>query len=48
LEKDPDVCLDAQRAAHIQRMSELTTLRRDSDSLSERMTADHALFHHGG
>jgi DNA-binding PadR family transcriptional regulator len=45
LEKDPDVCLDAQRAAHIQRMRELTTLRRDSDSLSERLTADHALFH---
>ncbi len=45
LEKEPDVYLDAQRGAHIQRMRELTTLRRESDSLSERLTADYALFH---
>jgi DNA-binding PadR family transcriptional regulator len=45
LEKDPDAYLDAQRSAHIQRMRELTTLRRESDSLSEWLTADYALFH---
>lgn len=38
-EKDPDVFLDAQRAAHIQRMRELTTIAM-SDSLSERLTTE--------
>ena len=36
--------LDAQRAAHLQRMRELTVLRR-SAPLSQALLADHALFH---
>ncbi len=36
--------LDAQRAAHLQRMRELTDMKR-SGSLSETLVADYALFH---
>jgi DNA-binding PadR family transcriptional regulator len=36
--------LDTQRAAHLQRMRELTELRR-SASLVDALLADHALFH---
>ena len=35
--------LDAQRAAHLQRMRELTELKRDSDHLGV-LLADHALY----
>lgn len=44
LDKSPDIYLDAQRAAHIERMRELTAARRSSD-LSESLQADYALFH---
>lgn len=44
LDKDPNVYLDAQRAAHIARMRELTKLRRTGD-LAEALQADYALFH---
>ncbi len=36
--------LDAQRAAHLQRMRELTELRRTGD-LVDALLADHGLFH---
>ena len=36
--------LDAQRAAHLQRMRELTTVKRDGGTL-EALLADHGLFH---
>jgi DNA-binding PadR family transcriptional regulator len=36
--------LDAQRAAHLQRMRELTELRRGGD-LVDSLLADHGLFH---
>jgi DNA-binding PadR family transcriptional regulator len=36
--------LDAQRAAHLQRMRELTEIRR-SGSLVDALLADHGLFH---
>jgi DNA-binding PadR family transcriptional regulator len=36
--------LDAQRAAHLSRMRELTTQRR-SDGLGQALLADYALFH---
>jgi DNA-binding PadR family transcriptional regulator len=36
--------LDAQRAAHIQRMRELTDIKR-SESLVDGLLADHGLFH---
>jgi DNA-binding PadR family transcriptional regulator len=36
--------LDAQRAAHLSRMRELTALRRDS-GLVDALLADHAIFH---
>ncbi len=35
--------LDAQRAAHLQRMRELTELKRDSDQVGV-LLADHALY----
>jgi DNA-binding PadR family transcriptional regulator len=35
--------LDAQRAAHLQRMRELTELKRDSDAIGV-LLADHALY----
>jgi hypothetical protein len=36
--------LDAQRARHLERMRELTTLRRSGD-LTDVLLADYALFH---
>ena len=44
--KDGDAApyLDNQRRAHIQRMRELTTQRRDSN-LSDMLLIDHALYH---
>jgi len=36
--------LDAQRAAHLARMRELTTVRRDAP-LVDALLADHAIFH---
>jgi DNA-binding PadR family transcriptional regulator len=39
-----EVYLDAQRAAHLQRMRELTRLRR-SGSVVDALLADHGLFH---
>lgn len=44
LDKDPNIYLDTQRAAHIQRMRGLTALRRTSE-LSKALQADYALFH---
>ena len=44
LDKEPNNYLDAQRAAHIQRMRELTELRRKSD-LANSLQADYAIFH---
>ena len=43
-EGDAAPYLDNQCTAHIQRMRELTTQRRDSD-LSNMLLIDHALFH---
>jgi DNA-binding PadR family transcriptional regulator len=37
--------LDTQRAAHLQRMRELTTLKQQSASLVDALLADHGLFH---
>jgi DNA-binding PadR family transcriptional regulator len=42
--RDPFVYLDAQRALHLQRMRELTAMKR-SGGLSDKMLADHAHFH---
>ena len=36
--------LDIQRAAHLRRMRELTTLKREGD-LIDALLADHSLFH---
>jgi DNA-binding PadR family transcriptional regulator len=44
LDKEPNTYLDIQRAAHIERMRELTKLRRKSD-LAESLQADYAIFH---
>lgn len=44
LDKEPNDYLDAQRSAHIERMRELTNLRREGD-LSQMLQADYALFH---
>jgi DNA-binding PadR family transcriptional regulator len=44
LGKDAEVFLDSQRAAHLQRMRELTVLRRAGD-LAQTLRADYALFH---
>jgi DNA-binding PadR family transcriptional regulator len=43
-ERDPNRYLDAQRAVHLQRMRELTAMKR-SGGLSDKLLADHALFH---
>jgi DNA-binding PadR family transcriptional regulator len=43
LDRPADSYLDAQRAAHLQRMRELTELKRDSDPLGV-LLADHALY----
>ncbi len=42
--RDANVFLDAQRAAHLARMRELTELRRSSP-LTQSLLADYALFH---
>ncbi|HSX06732.1 MAG TPA: PadR family transcriptional regulator [Candidatus Saccharimonadia bacterium] len=44
LDKEPDIYLDAQRAAHLARMRELTMQRRNGD-LAQSLQADYALFH---
>jgi DNA-binding PadR family transcriptional regulator len=44
LGKPADAYLDAQRAAHLRRMHELTELKRSSD-LADALLADHGLFH---
>lgn len=44
LGRDAEAYLDTQRAAHLQRMRELTEIRR-SGSLVDRLLADHGLFH---
>ncbi len=43
-DRDPFEYLDAQRALHLGRMRELTALKR-SGGLSDKLLADHALFH---
>jgi DNA-binding PadR family transcriptional regulator len=49
LDRDAEGYLDAQRAAHLQRMRELTELRRSEqgreDGLVDALLADHGLFH---
>lgn len=42
--RDANAFLDAQRAAHLARMRELTELRRSS-ALNQALLADYALFH---
>lgn len=44
IDKSPNEFLDAQRSAHLQKMRELTKLRREGD-LSQTLRVDHALFH---
>lgn len=44
LDKEADIYLDAQRAAHLERMRELTTMRRTGD-LAQSLQADYAIFH---
>src|SRR5438105_9237440 len=44
LGRPPDHYLDAQRAAHLQRMRELTERRRTADVI-DALLADHGLFH---
>jgi DNA-binding PadR family transcriptional regulator len=44
LDKDPDVYLDAQRTAHIDRMRQLTEVRRKGD-LAQSLRADYTIFH---
>jgi DNA-binding PadR family transcriptional regulator len=44
LDRPADAYLDAQRAAHLRRMRELTNLRRDG-GVVDALLADHALFH---
>lgn len=42
--RDPVPFLDAQRALHLDRMRELTAMKR-SGGLGDKLLADHALFH---
>jgi DNA-binding PadR family transcriptional regulator len=44
LDRDAGAYLDAQRAAHLRRMRELTAAKRDGD-LVDALLADHGLFH---
>ena len=44
LGRDAEAYLDAQRAAHLQRMRELTEVKR-SGGLVDALLADHGLFH---
>ena len=44
LDRNPNVYLDAQKAAHLERMRELTAMRRTGD-LAQMLQADYTLFH---
>jgi DNA-binding PadR family transcriptional regulator len=44
LDRSPEQYLDLQRAAHLQRMRELTLLKQSGD-LTDSLLADHSLFH---
>lgn len=44
LDKDPNGYLDSQRSAHIERMRQLTEMRRKGD-LAHSLQADYAIFH---
>lgn len=44
LGRPADRFLDTQRAAHLQRMHELTVLKR-SDNMADALLADHGLYH---
>jgi DNA-binding PadR family transcriptional regulator len=44
VDRSPNDFLDVQRAAHLQKMRELTKLRREGD-LAQKLRADYALFH---
>jgi hypothetical protein len=44
LDRPAEKYLDTQRAAHLQRMRELTELRR-TGSMVDALLADHGLFH---
>jgi DNA-binding PadR family transcriptional regulator len=44
VDQSPNQFLDGQRAAHLERMRELTKLRREGD-LAQLLRADYALFH---
>jgi hypothetical protein len=44
LDRDAEKYLDAQRAAHLQRMRELTEVKR-SDGIVDALLADYGLFH---
>jgi DNA-binding PadR family transcriptional regulator len=44
LDRSPEAYLDRQRAAHLQRMRELTELRR-TGGVVDALLADHGLFH---
>lgn len=43
-DQSPRVFLDIQRSAHLQKMRQLTRLRREGD-LAQKLRADYALFH---
>jgi DNA-binding PadR family transcriptional regulator len=44
LDQEPNTYLDAQRTVHIERMRELTAMRRTGE-LAQLLRADYALFH---
>lgn len=44
LDRDAEKFLDTQRAAHLQRMRELTEVKR-TDGMVDALLADHGLFH---
>jgi hypothetical protein len=44
LDRDAHAYLDAQRARHLQRMRELTEIKRTGE-LVDKLLADHGLFH---
>jgi DNA-binding PadR family transcriptional regulator len=43
VDEDPNICLDAQRLSHLQRMHELTNIRNEGN-LSQTLQADYDLF----
>jgi DNA-binding PadR family transcriptional regulator len=45
LGRPAEAYLDTQRAAHLQRMRELTAIKRADGSLMDSLLADHGLFH---